>query len=347
MSVDRRDEKRARPVARAHLIQVRAHVEQRLHRFPVTFARRQEHRRETALGGDQLVELVTPIDTGHLLRSCASTAGRRTTAAARRRLSGRRRIPRRERAKRLFVATERREVGDLRGRPQIRSAPGEQVEHGRTVGRRGKHRGGQSADRLLRVDVRAAVNQECHGVRAAGRSRKHQRGGAVRRLRVHVGARFQQRLHYGRAAVLRGEDQRRIGADTRRRPDAGPGIQQRLRELRIVVHRRPVERGHAIALRGVHVGRLFEEQPHRVLVALHRRIGNRSGRRGIEQRGQHRRAQHGQSKPSHHDRLATRIPNPNAFQIPNSKFQITCSDRAPPCCRRSLPPLRSRACAPR
>ena len=92
------------------------------------------------------------------------------------------------------------------------------------------------------------------------------------------------------AAALGGENQRRVGADARRRAHVGAGEQQRLHQVRVVFHRRPVQRGHAVALRGVDVGRLLQQRAHRVAVALHRRVGHRRGRRGVQHDGQRKRA---------------------------------------------------------
>ena len=45
---------------------------------------------------------------------------------------------------------------------------------------------------------------------------------------------------------------------------------------RVAVHRRPMQRGHAVALRGVGVGAALEQLPHRGGVAGHGRVGHRA-----------------------------------------------------------------------
>ena len=79
--------------------------------------------------------------------------------------------------------------------------------------------------------------------------------------------------------------------DAGRRAHVGAGKQQRLHQVGVVFHRRPVQRGHAVALCGVDVGGLLQQRPHRVAVARHRRIRHRRRRRGVQNRRQRERAE--------------------------------------------------------
>jgi hypothetical protein len=94
-------------------------------------------------------------------------------------------------------------------------------------------------------------------------------------------------------AVLRGDQQRRVAADARRRLHVGPRVEQRPGEIDVALLRGPVQRGHAVALRRVDVGALLQEGPHRVLVALHRRVDERRRRSRVEQRAETQRADRG------------------------------------------------------
>jgi hypothetical protein len=80
-----------------------------------------------------------------------------------------------------------------------------------------------------------------------------------------------------------------------------PGVEQRLRQIEIALLRGPVEGGHTVALRRVHVGALLQERADRVLVALHRGLDDRGGRGSAQESGEEERA-HG----SHRDRSTSR-----------------------------------------
>ncbi len=59
-----------------------------------------------------------------------------------------------------------------------------------------------------------------------------------------------------------------------------------------------MQRGHAVALRGVDVGTAAQQRPHAFGVAAHRRVGDASvRRRSREARGQDQNAQRNRDRP--------------------------------------------------
>jgi hypothetical protein len=75
--------------------------------------------------------------------------------------------------------------------------------------------------------------------------------------------------------LLAREIQRRIRAEPGRRPHVRAGEDQHLRQLGVAIHRRPVQRGHAVALRRIDVGRLLEQRLDRLAIAARRGVRNR------------------------------------------------------------------------
>ena len=69
--------------------------------------------------------------------------------------------------------------------------------------------------------------------------------------------------------------ERRVAAEPRRRPHVGAGVEQRFDEVGAAARRRPVQRGHPVALRLVDVGALLEQRADASLVAAHGRVGHR------------------------------------------------------------------------
>jgi hypothetical protein len=75
-----------------------------------------------------------------------------------------------------------------------------------------------------------------------------------------------------------------------------PAVEQHLRQLDVPRLRRPVQRGHAVALSRVHVRALLDQGAHRLDVAAHRRVRHGGvGRSGGEQHGEGERPHHAQS----------------------------------------------------
>ena len=73
--------------------------------------------------------------------------------------------------------------------------------------------------------------------------------------------------------------QRRVQADARHRAGVGAAVDQQVGQLAVAALGGPVQRAHAVALRGVDVGALLQQVADRRLVAARRRIGH--GRRGL------------------------------------------------------------------
>jgi hypothetical protein len=114
-----------------------------------------------------------------------------------------------------------------------------------------------------------------------------------------VGAGLGQDVNHRGVAVLAGDQQRRVAADAGGRLEVGAGVEQHLRELDVALLRRPVQRGHAVGLRGVDVGAVLEERAHRITVAVHRRVDERGGGPGgrVRQRRQAEREHRADRKP--------------------------------------------------
>jgi hypothetical protein len=92
-----------------------------------------------------------------------------------------------------------------------------------------------------------------------------------------LGAALDQHLHRRRAAGLGREVQRRIQADARHRCRVGAGHHQQLRQLGVATLGRPVQRGHAVALRRADIDAVLDQRGDGGLVAAHRRVGQRRG----------------------------------------------------------------------
>ena len=103
----------------------------------------------------------------------------------------------------------------------------------------------------LAFDVGAAVEQDRHHVGVAGGGGQMQRrdaggGGPGRRRSAPA---FSSACDDGGAARLAGQVQRRVLADARRRRDVRAGVDQHVGHLGVAAFGRPVQRGHAVALR--------------------------------------------------------------------------------------------------
>ena len=94
-------------------------------------------------------------------------------------------------------------------------------------------------------------------------------------IQALVSAGLDQGLNDMAVPLLAGEIQRRVGAESRRRLDVGARGDQHLRELGVAVHRRPVQRRHAVALSGIHVSRILQQRLDGVAIATRRRIRDR------------------------------------------------------------------------
>jgi hypothetical protein len=108
--------------------------------------------------------------------------------------------------------------------------------------------------------------------------------------RPFIGPRREQRLHDRSATALAGHVQRRV----RSRCASWPSRRSPWRAAGSVAcdaspwHRRPVQRGHPIALRPIHVTPLGQQRPHRATIATHGRIRDRGDGSGGRRRNARR-----------------------------------------------------------
>ena len=192
---------------------------------------------------------------------------------------------------------ERGEIDDPRSDVEICAALHQHVHRSEPVGRGGEHQRGLSPGPLPDVHVRSMVEQGGDG-RAIPRLRGQvERSRPARRRGVRVGAGLEQRPHHRRLPAPARDVQRRMLADAGRRLEVRAGIQEHLGHLEVAPHCRPVQRGHAVGPRRLHVGAPFEQGLDGPRVApargiRHRRIDRRRGDHrpqgwGGEQRRQH------------------------------------------------------------
>ena len=169
------------------------------------------------------------------------------------------------------------QVDDLRGRRHVgaarRSAPSR------------RRRGRSAAANISAVSPFAVsfaftsapvVEQRLDRLGVARPRRQHQRRRAGRSSRHSDRRRPSSSASMTAACPLSAARmQRRVAAE----PSWSPSRWRRRRAASAPARRRParrpVQRRHAVALRGVDVGALLQQRAHGVLVALHRRIGDR------------------------------------------------------------------------
>ncbi len=143
------------------------------------------------------------------------------------------------------------------------------------VSPRREHQRGPFHDPIARVDASAMLQEPSNRVDLPRRRGQHQRSGAARVRRLRVSARLEQRANDCAMAVLGREQQRRGRGNPRCRFQVGAGVDEHLCELEIAAHCRPVQRGHAIALRRADVGALVEQRADGRPIARLGRIGHR------------------------------------------------------------------------
>ena len=156
-----------------------------------------------------------------------------------------------------------------------------------------------SASRALTSALRRASSGDDVHV-----ARRRPRGGAASRRSCSTCAStsapaLSSALHHGGAARLGGQVQRRVVADARDRVDVGAGVDQHLGQLGVAALGRPVQRRHAVALRGADVGALLEQRLHGGGVAAHGGVGHR---RADWRRTQRRRQRARRSGTEHSER---------------------------------------------
>jgi hypothetical protein len=139
----------------------------------------------------------------------------------------------------------------------------------------GKHQRRLAPFGLARIDVALGVGQQVHDLAVAGNRRQmHRRRTA--RIGLHFDSRtaLEQRLHDARAPGLGGEMQRGVLTDSRHGGGVRASVDEQLGHLGVTALGRPMQGGHAIALRGADVSALLEQCLERVLVATHGGIGH-------------------------------------------------------------------------
>ena len=114
-------------------------------------------------------------------------------------------------------------------------------------------------------------------------------GHAGRREVVGVGTCREKCLHDRRVPSSRREVQWGVSPDPGQRSDRRASIQEDLEDLFAVVHRRPVQRGESIGLRGVRVSALSKQRPHPRGVSGLGRVCDRRlcGRRARQEKAQY------------------------------------------------------------
>ncbi len=144
----------------------------------------------------------------------------------------------------------------------------------------GKHECRLSVCGILGVYLGSMREQHLERVDAAGTRRDHQRGraGSVDGVSVRPG--LQQGLHQGRASILRGDEQRSDGAQTSLSARARSGVEQQLCHREIIIRRSPMQRGHAVRLRTIHIRLLLKLAADCGEVSRLRRIRERGPRAG-------------------------------------------------------------------
>ncbi len=266
-------------------------------------------RGETALFADQFIERVRTRRPRN--------AGATNTAAARRGGRSRRRVasPSRRfgvlavanfRLKRIFGGNHVREVHDFRRQRRVGTASQQDFHDINAIECGGKHQRRLSVRGFSRVDLCPAIEQRVDRVDVAAGRRQHQRRGARRRHRADGRAGIHQPDDDGGGSALTREMQRRISPETGRRTHVRARRQQHRGEIRVAVHRCPVERCHPVALGCVDVAALLDERPHRLDVVPHRRIRDRRRRCGTDRRHAERQStEEDQTLSKHCDHLST------------------------------------------
>jgi hypothetical protein len=284
VAVDGRDQHRRGAVAPRRLVDVGAPVHERPHRVGLALAGGEVQGGETAVLADQLVVFERASDAGHFRG--AFGRGRRRRRGPLAAAGGA--------ARPIFLAQRllqrvlgRHHVGQVHHRRGDRrvGAFGEQRLHrGGAAGGRREHQRRLPVRGLRRVGLGAGVEQRGDDLGVARGRGQHERRGAGGGGRFDRRTALQQRRHHRRAPVLGGQVQRGEAADPGRGPRVGAGDQQHLGDFGLALQRRPVQGGHAVALRGIGIGAALEQLAHGSGVAGHRGVGHRAARLGLEQR---------------------------------------------------------------
>ena len=236
-----RDHQGARAVATRHLVHERAALDQGAHRVEMTVSGREEQRGHPTHHG---------VPTGR-----AGTTGRERIAIVVEPRFDHGHHPRRQSNVRPMLDQSRDHIGPV--------FPG------------GEHQGRLTVGGFACVHEGAVAEQRANRVDAPGCRGRHQRCRAGRGGRVHTGTRPNEHLDHRGAAVGGRHGQGRDRADARGNGRTGLGFDEGRRKLEVIVECRPVQRGHAVTLRDVHVGSARQQRPHCLRVTVHGRIGDR------------------------------------------------------------------------
>ena len=121
----------------------------------------------------------------------------------------------------LAVAAQRRQIGELRRRIQIRTARDEEPDGVEAIVRDGEDQWRLEPIVFSRVDIRASVEKRRDRAGVARGGREHQRRRAGARLRVDDGAGADERFHDRRRSALGREMERGVRAEPRSHAGAG------------------------------------------------------------------------------------------------------------------------------
>ena len=286
MPVDRRHEQRARAIGRARLVDVGAAVEQRKRRVVEAVARREEQRGQPALRTHQ-------VGVSERLRLPARV---RVAAAGTRAARRRRRSRRHARRRRAFAAASSFWIAATRAfRARLSTLSWRLRALMSTtfaVARTSAPRASSTLTTSVRPDAAAnisgvcphcgsrtftsapAIEQDRDGLAAARCGRKVERRRTCRGQRADVGLRADEQANDTRLAAFGGDVERRVPADARPRAGIGARLEEQRGQLLIAMLRRPVKRGHPVALRAIHVSALPQQRANGGSVPLHGGVGD-------------------------------------------------------------------------
>ena len=298
MPVDGGHQDRAGAIGRAHLVDVGAAVDQRERGVGVTVTRGEQERRQPTLCAHQIriaqwFGLVAGVVVGGGPRAtrCRAGDGRQTRGGA---FGGPLLLDRGDpgvagAALGGVFAIAGADVDHLGGDGHVGAARGQAFDRLGAAVAGGEHQRGLSPLRLARIRIGAGVEEQRNGgdvARGGGKVQRHRAGGGDR---AGLGATGQQQPHHAVRAFLRRKVERRVAADPGHGLHVGAGVEQQRRGVSLVTPCGPVQRGHAVALRRIHVHAPGQQRLQRRKVALHRGVGHLGANGGDRGRAARRR----------------------------------------------------------
>ncbi len=316
--IDDRQEEWCRAVGR-RFVDLRAHVEQRLHRIKPARTNGKQQRRQSFRHGSRAVGLDRDIpalrkgllqdeDVAALFEIVqvgvvAVGLGRRRGFGNLGRFGGGRLGRGHGLVERLTVTRRPGRYGPdathLRMRVDIAAGLNQHLERRDVPLGGGPHQGVLPARLLHRVQLRAVREQHLHRVRRAVPRRLHQRRFAVRHRDVGVGAGLEQPL-LDRRVAIKGCQAQRLDAVARDGADVGARREQGLDDRDVVVLHGDVQRRHAIRRRRVHVCLLRQRGLHSLDIAQFHRREQRCPARRPRGRGRGHEGQHTRNEDALH-----------------------------------------------